>query len=63
MLLAHVMVHEIAHILQGVYRHSDNGVMKAVWTGQDYSQMRVGALPFAPEDVELIHLGLARQPR
>ena len=63
MLLAHVLVHEITHVLQGIDRHSDSGVMKALWTAQDYFQMRVEALPFNPEDVELIHLGLARQAR
>jgi hypothetical protein len=62
-LLAHVLVHEITHVLQGIDRHSDSGVMKAVWTGEDYSRMRVGPLPFAPEDVELIHLALAPRPR
>ena len=57
------LVHEITHVLQGIDRHSDSGVMKALWTAQDYFQMRVEALPFAPEDVELIHLGLASRPR
>jgi hypothetical protein len=28
-LLAYVLVHEIAHILQGVARHSETGIMKA----------------------------------
>ena len=28
-LLAHVLVHEITHILQGIARHSESGVMKA----------------------------------
>jgi hypothetical protein len=59
MLLAHVLVHEITHVLEGIDRHSDSGVMKARWTGEDYFQMRTGALPFAPQDVALIHLGLA----
>ena len=58
-LLAHVLVHEIAHILQGTDRHSDSGVMKAFWTARDHLQMRVEALPFTPEDETLIHLGLA----
>jgi len=58
-LLAHVLVHEIAHILQGTDQHSNSGVMKAVWTHQDHLQMRTGALPFTPGDVELIRLGLA----
>jgi hypothetical protein len=55
--LAHVMVHEITHILQGVDRHSDSGVMKARWTDQDYAAMAWKPLPFTPEDILLIHLG------
>jgi len=31
-LLAHVMVHEITHILQGVDRHTAKGIMNARWT-------------------------------
>jgi len=57
-LLAHVLVHEIAHILQGTDQHSDSGVMKAVWTHPDYVRMRTEALPFTPGDVKLIQLGL-----
>ena len=58
-LLAHVLVHEITHILQGTDQHSDGGVMKAVWTHRDHLQMRTEALPFTPGHVEFIHLGLA----
>jgi hypothetical protein len=58
-LLAHVLVHEIAHILQKTDQHSDGGVMKAVWTHPDYVRMRIEALPFTPQDTELIRLGLA----
>lgn len=58
-LLAHVLVHEIAHILQRTDQHSASGVMKAVWTPRDYVEMRSGALPFTPRDVELIRFGLA----
>jgi hypothetical protein len=56
-LLAHVLVHEITHILQGIDRHSDSGVMKACWTAQDYEAMAPKPLPFASEDVDLIHRG------
>jgi hypothetical protein len=62
-LLAHVMVHEITHILEGIDRHSDEGIMKAHWNAKDYFEMRKGALPFAEEDVELIHLGMAWRAR
>jgi hypothetical protein len=59
--LAHVMVHEITHLLQGISQHSDAGVMKAHWTGRDYGRMRVTPLAFTREDVDLIYLGLAKQ--
>jgi hypothetical protein len=58
-LLAHVLVHEITHILQGTDQHSGSGIMKAVWTHQDHLQMLSGALPFTPQDVDMIHRGLA----
>jgi len=57
--LAHVLVHEITHIIQGVPRHSETGVMKARWTRDDYDEMRQRPLNFAPEDLELIRVGLA----
>ena len=57
--LAHVLVHEITHMAQGINRHSATGVMKARWTGRDYSEMRLHPLRFEPEDLELIHQGLS----
>jgi hypothetical protein len=58
-LLAHVLVHEITHILQGTSRHSDSGVMKARWTPEDYRIMRFKPLRFTEEDVQLIRFGVA----
>jgi len=60
-LLAHVLVHEITHILQGIARHSETGLMKAYWTPNDYYEMQTKTIPFASEDVELIHRGLQRR--
>jgi len=57
-LFGHVLAHEITHILEGVSRHSETGVMKAFWGPFDYSRMAVAPLVFAPEDVQLIHQGL-----
>jgi len=63
-LLAHVLVHEISHILQGVSRHSETGIMKAHWDAADLAQMTSKALPFAQEDTALIQRGLmARDSR
>lgn len=60
-LLAHIMAHEITHILQGINRHSETGVMKASWTQTEIEQMATKPLSLAPEDVELIHLGLLKR--
>jgi hypothetical protein len=60
-LLAHVLVHEITHVLERIVRHSESGVMKAHWTGADYLQMSRSPLPFAEDDVQLIHLGLSKR--
>jgi hypothetical protein len=59
--LAHVMVHEITHVLQGISRHSARGVMKERWISGDFSEMRYRPLPFTPLDIELIYSGLARR--
>ncbi|SPE42400.1 conserved exported hypothetical protein [Candidatus Sulfopaludibacter sp. SbA3] len=57
-LLGHVMAHEITHMLEGVARHSEEGVMKAHWTSQDYNQMAMHPLPFEEEDVEMVRTSL-----
>jgi hypothetical protein len=61
-LLAHVVVHEITHLLQGFDRHSFQGVMKANWDGGDYSEMTWNPLAFTAEDIDLIYRGLAGRP-
>jgi len=58
-LLAYTLAHEITHVLQGVARHSDEGLMKAHWTLEDQAQMKQAQLPFSPYDVELIRSRLA----
>jgi hypothetical protein len=62
--MAHVMVHEIAHILQGTDQHSTRGVMKAHWNSYDYVLMKTGRLTFTEPDVEMIHIrSVARAAR
>lgn len=62
-LLGHVLAHEITHILQGVARHSQEGVMKAHWTQDDYAEMSFKPLTFTAEDITLIHYGFQRLAR
>ena len=60
-LLAHVMVHEITHVLEQSMRHSEEGVMKARWNRQDYVRMNWHSLPFDPTDAEFVREGAARR--
>jgi hypothetical protein len=60
-LLAHVMAHEITHVLERIDRHSPDGVMKAHWDSRDKEIMKSHYLPFAAIDVELIHAGIAQR--
>jgi hypothetical protein len=63
-LLAHVMVHEITHILQGINRHSAEGIMNARWTDEERSGLERRALQFTEADVDLIYRGMdARDAR
>ena len=58
--LGYVMAHEIGHVLEGVSRHSAEGVMKARWDNPDYRRMKPGMLLFDPTDAELLHATLER---
>jgi hypothetical protein len=55
-LLAHVLAHEIGHILQGTDQHSPSGVMKRRWDLSDYRRMASQPLPFS--DLDGIRSGL-----
>ena len=62
-LLAHVLAHEITHVLEGVAIHSAAGIMKARWTPSDYTEMRRGPLRFTQEDLLLIRRGVDARER
>jgi len=53
-LLGHVLAHEMGHILQGVSRHSYEGVMKARWSLHDTRVMAFQRMRFSDEDRDLI---------
>jgi hypothetical protein len=59
-LLGHVIVHELIHVLQGIARHTDYGLMKARWSEDDIQQMGVRPLGLTPIDVLLIRRGMVR---
>ena len=57
--LGHLMAHEITHVLQGVSRHSETGLIRARWSPEDYRQMPSKPLPLTPYDIKLIRMGVA----
>jgi len=57
----YVLAHELAHVMQGVGRHSESGILKARWSNNDFEEMIFHKLVFTNFDVELIHKGLALQ--
>jgi len=57
-LLAHVMAHEIGHVLEGTSRHSASGLMKAHWDKTDVRDLCWKPMPFAEEDIDLIYQGV-----
>jgi hypothetical protein len=60
-ILAHVLAHEITHVLRSENRRSANGMVKAHWDIADYQCAKSHSLPFAPEDVESIRRGIAKR--
>jgi hypothetical protein len=54
LVMGHVLAHEIGHLLEGVSRHSETGVLKANFNAADVRAMAKAPLQFAPEDAALI---------
>jgi hypothetical protein len=61
-LVGHVLAHETAHILQGILRHSETGVLKVEWSPMEIDSMRKKPLEFTEYDEGLI-LQCLRAPR
>ena len=61
-LLGHVLAHEMGHVLQGIARHAETGLMKSKWSLHDTAQMwSLGHLHLTEDDADLILRSL-RQP-
>jgi hypothetical protein len=56
-IFGYVLAHEIAHVLQGIARHSETGVLRARWTEDDFAKMGSRGLNFTTEDILLIQRG------
>jgi hypothetical protein len=58
--LAYVFAHEITHLVEGIDRHSDSGILKAFWSKEDYKRIRDFKLTFDARDVEMLRDRMAR---
>jgi hypothetical protein len=58
--VGYVLAHELAHLMQGVLRHSESGILKARWSYDEYQEMCLRKLAFTQTDIELIHQRLAQ---
>lgn len=52
-IFGYVLAHELGHTL-GITRHSESGVMRELWTEDDFTQMANGALVFTTQDAALV---------
>lgn len=61
--LGHALAHEFGHVLEGIPRHSDSGLMKAHWSSYEVAgMMKNQRLEFAPNDADLIRAALGVGP-
>jgi hypothetical protein len=60
-ILAHVLAHEILHVLEGNAGHSGDGLMKAHWSKDDLSEMTHRLLPVSDLDRALIRMHFSKQ--
>jgi hypothetical protein len=61
--LGHVLAHEIVHVLEGVVRHSDSGLMIGNWKWRELRAITTGGLHLAEEDRRLVSFGIEARHR
>jgi len=59
--LAHIIAHEIGHLLLGPNSHAPAGIMAARWRSRDLIHIFQGGLSFTPRECELIQAVRKRQ--
>jgi len=61
--LGHVLAHEIVHVLEGVARHSDTGLMVGNWSWRELRDVTTRGLHLAEEDRRLVSFGIEARRR
>ena len=57
-LLAHVVAHEIGHLLLGPNMHSSLGIMRPRWKSGDFREMEIGQMVFPPDQAKILQTQL-----
>jgi hypothetical protein len=61
--LAYALLHELGHVLLRSLSHDQSGLMKAVWSKNDWQRAAVAAIPFTPDQARRMAEGLPRTKR
>jgi hypothetical protein len=62
LLLGRVIAHELGHLLLGVRKHSDSGLMRELWTDEQVRRNKRVDWAFSPDDRQQICLNLLASP-
>jgi hypothetical protein len=57
-LMAHVIVHEVGHLVLGPNMHSPRGIMRARWEARDLREMEIGAVGFPSDQAKTLRARL-----
>jgi hypothetical protein len=58
-LLAHVIAHEVGHLLLGEHAHAEFGIMRPKWQGEELRSIAMGGLLFTPSQIESFKVRLS----
>ena len=61
--LGHALAHEVGHVLLRSERHASTGLMRAVWSREDWQRMSASGLWLTAEEAAAIRGGLPGVPR
>jgi len=56
---AYIVAHELAHAMQGEFRHSETGILKAHFDSDDFTAMYFKKFAFTDWDAKLLRIGLS----
>ena len=62
-ILGSALAHEIGHVLLGSQQHSQDGIMKAVWTRADYQYLAARQLEFQPREAGVLREEVSRRAK